>query len=94
MSKQVRKFAVAGALAVVAALSVMGLAQAGTGTKTVTAVVDNGNATYTLTMASTAALTVGDHFGARTGSTTGPGGLWIVTSKPTATTIIVADTLD
>ena len=95
--KDVRKFAVAGALALVVFLSLALLgspAEAGSGTKTVTAVVDNGNQTYTLTMASTAAITVGDHFGARITSTSGPGGLWIVTSKPSATTVIVADTLD
>lgn len=95
--KDVRKFSVAIGLALIAAGLFLGIplpAHAGTGTKTFTAVVDNGGGSYTLTMATSADVTVGDHVGARTGSTSGPGGLWIVTSKPSATTITVADTLD
>ncbi len=65
----------------------------GTGVKTVTAVTNNGNGSYKLVMASSSAVTVGDHFGARTGSATGPGGLWEVMSKPDGTSVIVSETL-
>lgn len=91
--KNVRKFAVATILGLVAAFAVLVPTFAGNGTKTVTLVTDNGNGSYTLTMASSSAITVGDHFGARTGSTSGPGGLWEVMSKPSGTSVIVSETL-
>lgn len=91
--KNVRKFGVALALAAVAAFAAVWPALAGNGTKTVTLVTDNGNGSYTLTMASSSAVTVGDHFGARIGSTSGGGGLWEVMSKPDGVSVIVSETL-
>lgn len=91
--KNVRKFGVALVLAAVAAFAAVWPALAGNGTKTVTLVTDNGNGSYTLTMASSSAVTVGDHFGARIGSTSGGGGLWEVMSKPDGVSVIVSETL-
>lgn len=80
-------------LAALLVLFMFALAEAGSGTKTITSVTDNGNGSYKLVMASSSAVTVGDHFGARITNTSGPGGLWEVMSKPDGTSVIVSETL-
>lgn len=67
-------------------------AHASSGRGTVYQVVSNGGspATYTLTVNSSADITVGDHLLAYTTSTSG---VWLVTAKPSATTVTVQDSL-
>lgn len=66
---------------------------AGKGNISISGITDNGNGSYTLTVNSTSGMTVGDHLGARTGSSSGPGGLWEIMSVPTGVSVIVSDTL-
>ena len=66
---------------------------ASNGTKTILTVTDNGNGSYKLTMASSSAITVGDHLGARITDSSGPGGVWEVMSKADGTSCVVSDTL-
>lgn len=79
--------------ALLAALLIASTASAGRGTLAITKVVNNGNGSYSLTVSSTAGITTGDHFGARITSSTGPGGLWEVTSISPSTALIVSETL-
>lgn len=66
---------------------------AGRATISISGVVDNGNGSYTLTVNSTSGMATGDHLGARTGSSTGPGGVWEVMSVVNSVSVIVSDTL-
>lgn len=83
--------AIAIALALLASWATVALAARGT--LTVSAVTNHGNGSYTLTVGTSSGVTVGDHLGAATGTTNGPGGLWEVMSIPGATSVIVSDTL-
>lgn len=81
-------------LATVLVLAVFSFpALAGKGTLTITNVVNNGNGSFNVTVTSTTGMTAGDHFGARTGSSTGPGAVYEVVSIGGATACVITNTL-
>jgi len=71
-------------------LAFIGIVYAGSGTVAVTAVTDNGNGSYALTIADTTGMTVGDQFGAKLAS--GRGAIYEVMSIPGSTSAVVSDT--
>lgn len=64
---------------------------AGEGTSTISAVADNGDGSYTLTVDDTSSMTVGDHFGAKLAD--GSGSIYSITSLVSSTSMIVTDSL-
>lgn len=66
-------------------------AEAGSGTVTISKVVDNGGGNYTVTVDSSTGMVASDHFGAKIAS--GAGALYDVVSTPTGTTVVVQDIL-
>jgi hypothetical protein len=64
----------------------------GSGTVTITAVVDNADSTYTLTIDSSTGMAVGDHFGAQISS--GDGGIYTIDAVPDGTSVTIGDDLD
>jgi hypothetical protein len=91
MSKTLKKLLFS--MAVACLVLVATFVHAGSGTITISGVTNTGGGTYKLTVNSTTGMTVGDHLGARTGSSSGPGGLWAITTIHDATSVTVSDTL-